>query len=52
MRRKNMSTTCECIDMNCNNVIDPLPAVALGEGLHRFLASLRHVLDIRILSFL
>ena len=41
-----MKTTCECIDMNCDNVINSLPPVALGQSLHRLLASLRHVLEI------
>ena len=45
-----MKTTCECIDMNGDNVINSLPPVALGQSLHRLLASLRHVLEIHIFN--
>ena len=34
-----MTLTCECIDMNGDNMVDALPPVALGQLLHRLLAS-------------
>ena len=34
-----MTVTCECIDMNGDNMVDALPPVALGQLLHRLLAS-------------
>ena len=44
MGRRLMTLTCECIDMNGDNMVDALPPVALGQLLHRLLATFGHVL--------
>ena len=44
LRRRRMTVTCECIDMNGDNMVNALPPVALGQLLHRLLATFWHVL--------
>ena len=39
IRRRLIMVTCERIDMNGDNMVDALPPVALGQLLHRLLAT-------------